>query len=405
MTPALALVEPRADRTDGHYTRTLLALAQADGDALAVLPPLTPTALAEQLGTAGAHVAVRPHGTAAAVLHAAARHTADAATAVGALFHSRRWPRRMRRLTHQLALLATALREAAAVRTAHRLRPGTAVVVLTAAPGLHALVGLLGGRHLRFVHEITTTEDLPLRLIGHLARPGRARVLVLAPTSPVKDDITARFPGLPVQVRPYAVADPTDRVSATERAKARADRGLTGRHTAVALVGGWWPEKDLLTVDRALAQLTRPVDLLVTGYPLDHQRIDQWHALPGVRVHLIPGPASDREVRELYAAADAVLVSRHRGVGKESGLVADAIRFGLPLLCSEHRPDLTRQLTGKPWARTYPVGDPAQLAALLDQLADQPLPPPGPDAAVLLGIPTAADQVAFLTNRQPGEPR
>ncbi|MFJ6213821.1 hypothetical protein ACIQGZ_10895 [Streptomyces sp. NPDC092296] len=405
MNRPLALVEPRAGRTDGHYSRTLLALARAHGDALVVVPQLTPLALAAELGTAGATVATRPRGARAALLTTAAHWTAFCASALGTVCSPKRRPARVRRIPYQLRLLASALGEAADVRTARRLRPGTAVVVLTAAPGLHALVGLLGGPHLRFVHEITTTEDPSLRLLGRLAGRGRRKVLVLAPTQATRDRFVTRFPRLAVQVRPYGLADPEDRIGEEERAKARAARGLSERDTAIALVGGWWPEKDLLTVHRALAQLACPITLLVTGYPLDHQRLDGWAKLPNVRVVLEPSPASDTAVRELYAAADAVLVSRRRGVGKESGLVVDAVRFALPLLCSDHQPELSRALRGKPWVRLYPTGDSVRLAEALDALADQPLPRPGGDAAALLGIPTAADQVAFLTNRRPGEPR
>jgi glycosyltransferase involved in cell wall biosynthesis len=405
MTRPLALIEPHADQAGGHHGRTLLSLAAAHGDALVLVPPLTAPSVRDQLAAAGAEVVTGPRGLASVLLNAAAQLVSAGAQLAGMAFSSRRWPGWLRRTPHQLGLLSAALHESAAVRTARHLRPDAAVVILTAAPGLHTVVGLLGGRHQRFIHEITTTEDLPLRLLGRLAGRGPQRVLALAPTEAVHDELRERFPGLPTLVRPYAVAAPQDRITAQERVEGRHRLGLAERHTAIALVGGWWPAKDLLTVDRALSQLTRPIHLLVTGRPLDDQRLGQWARLPLVRVRVLPAPASDTAVRDLYAAADAALVSRNPGVGKESGLVTDALRFGIPLVCSDHHHDLTRQLTGKSWAALFPSGDAAQLADLLDRLADRRLPAPGPDARAALGVPTPQDQVAFLVSRQQGEQR
>jgi hypothetical protein len=47
-----------------------------------------------------------------------------------------------------------------------------------------------------------------VRLLGRLAAGGGRRVVVLAPTGAVRDEVIGRFPGLRVRVRPFAVADP-----------------------------------------------------------------------------------------------------------------------------------------------------------------------------------------------------
>jgi hypothetical protein len=75
------------------------------------------------------------------------------------------------------------------------------VVVLSACEALHGAVGLLGGPHIRFVHELVTTEGTVVRLLGWLARRGEPRVLVLAPTGAVREELAGRFPGLPVTER------------------------------------------------------------------------------------------------------------------------------------------------------------------------------------------------------------
>ncbi|KPI06154.1 hypothetical protein OK006_6583 [Actinobacteria bacterium OK006] len=303
----------------------------------------------------------------------------------------------VRRVPHQVTLLARCLAEAACVRTAHRLAGGATVVVLSASEALHAAAGLLGGPHIRFVHEVVTAEGAVVRLLGRLAAGGGQRVVVLTPTDAVRDEVTGRFPGLRVRVRPFAVADPGERLADAERRQARDAFGIPATEAAVCLVGGWWPYKDIAVVDNALAWLDRRLHLLVAGAPLDHEVLDRWAALPAVRLHVVPGPASQEQVRAVYAAADAALVARRPGVGKESGLVVDAVRLGVPLLLSDHDPALTVRLTGQDWAQIFPAGDGARLAALLCDLPWAPPPRPAPGTAAVLGVPTAAGQAGFLT--------
>jgi glycosyltransferase involved in cell wall biosynthesis len=102
-------------------------------------------------------------------------------------------------------------------------------------------------------------------------------------------------------------------------------------------------------------------------------------------------------LRLVYAASDAALVARHPGVGKESGLVMDAARFGVPLIVSDHDAELTARLRGQHWALTFTAGDPASLAAALHTVVCQPPERPGPRAPGLLGMWTAEQQADFLT--------
>lgn len=198
-------------------------------------------------------------------------------------------------------------------------------------------------------------------------------------------------------MRPFAVADPGERLTDAERRQALDAFGIPSTEAAVCLVGGWWPYKDIAVVDNALAWLDRPLHLLVAGAPLDQEVLDRWAALPVVRLHVVPGPASQEHVRAVYAAADAALVARRPGVGKESGLVVDAVRLGVPLLLSDHDPALTVRLTGQDWVQIFPAGDGARLAALLCDLAWASPPRPAPGRAAALGVPTAAGQAGFLT--------
>ncbi|WP_445527489.1 hypothetical protein [Streptomyces cyslabdanicus] len=212
---ALVLVEPGAHRPGGHREHALTALAAAHGNAVVIAPYGIAGQARAALAGAGAHVAA-PTGAVAAVLAAAGTYTAALAVAGRRTFASRRWPDAVRRLPHQVMLLSRCLTEAACVRTGHHLTGGTdTVVVLSASEALHGATGLLGGPHLRFVHELVTTEDAPLRILGRLTRRGERRVVALAPTGAIHGDLARRFPRLPLKVRPFAVADRGDRLTDT----------------------------------------------------------------------------------------------------------------------------------------------------------------------------------------------
>ncbi|CAM5587893.1 hypothetical protein SALBM135S_07546 [Streptomyces alboniger] len=117
-------------------------------------------------------------------------------------------------------------------------------------------------------------------------------------------------------------------------------------------------------------------------------------ALPHVQV------VSDRGDRVRYKnlLADArPRLTRRPGTGKESGLVMDAARLGVPLIISEHDGALTTRLHGQPWALMFPARDPDALADALHTVIRQPPPLPGPEAPVLLGMRSAAEQADFLT--------
>ncbi|MGW0010124.1 hypothetical protein ACWDVX_10250 [Streptomyces tendae] len=199
----LVLVEPGAHRVGGHHHGALTALAKAYHRPLVLVP----------------------FGIVPGALILAAGFVASVAEVSRRLLRGRRWPTPVRRVPHQVTLLSRCLAEAACVRTARRFG-AAAVVVLSANEALHGLASLLGGPHSRFVHEVVTTEDWPLRLLGRVARPCEQRVRVLVPTEAVRADVAARFPRLRVTVRPYAVADPGDRLTAEERHRARETFGI-----------------------------------------------------------------------------------------------------------------------------------------------------------------------------------
>ncbi|WP_232791208.1 hypothetical protein [Streptomyces kanasensis] len=221
-------------------------------------------------------------------------------------------------------------------------------------------------------------------------------MVALYSTTAVRDQITAAFPTLPGEVRAFAVDDGR-RLTTAQRDGGRTAFAIPDEATAVCVVGGWWPYKDIATIDAALACLTAPLHVLVCGTPLDDTVLARWHQLPHVRLHTVPGPVADEILRLVYGAADAALVARHPGVGKESGLVMDAARLGVPLIVSEHDPALTARLADQPWVWSFPAGDAGALAEALDKLSADAPARPDTSAPSVLDLYPAAEQAAFLT--------
>ncbi|MGW6310009.1 hypothetical protein ACWFRQ_03655 [Streptomyces niveus] len=397
-TGPLVLVEPYAYRLGGHHQHALLALAQARPGTVVIAPNGIARQTAAALREAEAEVVAGGAGARARVLLRAAGLLARLSWAGQRRFRSSRWPVAVRRSTHQFTLLARCLVEAAALRTVRRRCPEAAgVVILSASEALHGAAALLGGLgHVRFVHEVVTAEDAPVRLLGRVARRGERRVTVLCPTAAERDRLLARFPQLTCKVRVFAVDD-GQRLTEGERDGGREAFSIPPGEAVVCLVGGWWPHKDITVIDRALARLSAPLHVIVTGHPLDHVVLTRWQNLPNVRLHTEPGPLSEPVLRLVYAAADAALVARHEGVGKESGLVMDTARYGVPLIVSDHDPHLTERLWHQPWVRIFSAGDPASLAKVLEDLVHRPFDLPGPGAPKVLDMWDAAEQAAFLT--------
>ncbi|MER7578016.1 hypothetical protein [Streptomyces sp. NPDC126514] len=229
MTGPLVLIEPYANRLGGHHQHTLVALAQARPGSLVIAPRGLARDAVAALSDAGARLVTASAERRAAVLLAAARLAAGLSAAGQRIFRSRRWPRRLRGLPHQITLIARCLTEASALRSARRLESGAdAVVILTASEALHGAAALLGGQpHLRFVHEAVTTEDAVVRLLGRLAHQGEQQVIAVYPTQAVGDQFAATFPHLPAVVRAFAVDDGR-RLTDAER-----DGGRTA-------FGTWW---------------------------------------------------------------------------------------------------------------------------------------------------------------------
>lgn len=379
----LVLVEPGAGSAAGHFMDAVAVLgAEADRrsiGATVVVPSGAVDDVADRLrGRAGVSTP-RSGAPAARALEGLAR-----ATATGFRLGNRVVPRSA--VPYQWLHVSRSLWEAAALRAG---RAGGVAVVLTSNESLLGFTAVVSGRaHVRVVHDVTNHEGRVVRTLERMAVRGRDHVAVVATTPSVAADVTARFPDLDVAVQPFAVVEP-DPVSPAERVDARRHLGF-GDEPWVVLMGGWWPPKDAATVVEAIGRLDGEVGLLVAGDPLDDAVLDRLRRRPRARLHVIDRPVTAEERRRCYAAADATVVARTAGATKESGLVADAVRFAVPLVVTDHDPAVAEVLRPLPWATVVPAGDAAALAVALRDVATGPGDRPDAAAGAALGFPTAA---------------
>lgn len=400
MSPGIApgrqicLIEVYTDRVAGHWGDNLARLC--DG-------ATTVGCEATVVGVQGVHPEVRRRlaGTCCRIVdrpHGALARGALAGASLMGMLH-----RLLRRLAPdsaappQARYLQRCLLEVASLRTAHRLSAATPVI-LTASPALAATAASLSGcPHVRVVHHVWAE---PGRLLQRMERRSLHRVagraLVVCTNGAVEAGIGRRSPGLPTRIRHFTVADRRMYLGADERAPAREQLAIADHEFVVAMVGGWWPYKDVDTVQRALEAMDRPLTLLLAGNPITPSRMEPAVRPGGGRVVARPGWVSEEELRRIYAAANAVLVMRAAGWDEENGAVYDAVRYGVPVVVSDHSPELCRDLVGEPWARIVPAGDADILAKTLVEVMDAPPPRPDPGAPARLGLSTGSERVAEL---------
>lgn len=388
----MTLIEPNAHVLGGHASGALASLARAaseQGIALTLVSlkgvsPLTRRALLSY----GVRIVDLPD----ALDFPSRSYMLAARFFERALEAARRFLPRTSAASQFLAL-ARCFLEAGSLRVGRRVaRAGDrpVVVLLTASEALAGTAAALSRTpHVRIVHEADIVEGFLLRRIEYFFGRARSHLVAVCTTADIEARLHAAHPDLRTIVQPFTLCDPDVRVSEEERAPARASLGIAPDEIVCALVGGWWPTKDIDTVEKAIAMVRNPLGLIVAGGPVDQPTVDRMSANATGRVFAVTGQLPSDTIRQVYAACDFTLVSCVRGSEyKESGLVMDAARYGVPLVASDNNPKLTQALAGVDWARTFPTGDPGALAAVLDEVAEHPLARPSPKVASSLGMIT-----------------
>lgn len=389
----VTLVEGRLTSLDGHRARALIHLVE--GCAATDIKPTVVClgglhqevrATVERLG---GRVVVRPRTS-----HLTAWSFVALGYALRAVGRRLPGPARRHGVDDQLNHVAKAFLEIAALRVARDSAPASVVVMLTAGQALHAVVGAWGGDHLRILHEQSAVEGRTLaRAHARMVGRGGSRVTGVCTTRGVEDEYRSAYPWMRTARQTFATYLPSDYLSDFERRSARAELDLPASAVVACLVGGWWWWKDVGTVVQALSDTTTEITLLVVGHPLDNELLARLKSLPHVSVPLVLSGATEEMVRTVYAASDLTVISRRAGVDKESGLVIDALRHGVPMVVSDNDPALTKVLGGADWARMFTAGDAASLTGVLDGLV-RPFPArPPAGAPELLGSMTPRDAV------------
>jgi glycosyltransferase involved in cell wall biosynthesis len=395
----LLLAEPHAHILGGHWSDNLVVLAEA------ARSRGTPVTIGSMNGIFADTQAALEGAGAAAVGQAErdrlARVYRSVSRRLERCFELAHWLRPKSRWPYQLTLLSRCFAEAASLRMALTTldgEPSPTAVVFSASDTLAGAVAALSGtRHIRIVHEIVYSWEGPvLRGIERACRRSRGGVIAVCPTPAVETALKTRYPDLRSVIQPFAIVDPTMYVSQEERELARRSLGLAPGELVGALVGGWWPTKDIDTVERALGLTREAVGIVIAGSPVDEATVERMRSTAKGPVIVLARELVRRELRHVYAASDFTIVSRFPGEQKESGLVMDAARYGVPLVVSDHDPVLNGRLAGHDWVRFFRACDPADLAEVLDDLVGRPPVRPSRAAAAGLGMLTGGDVVDRL---------
>jgi glycosyltransferase involved in cell wall biosynthesis len=392
--PRISLIENFANGAAGHWGDNLVRLcngANAAGyDPIAVAMHGVHPQVRDSLSATGALIVDRPVGLVARTSLLASRLLKPMHGLTYRIAPRSNLPARVRYASRCLA-------EVAALRTASRVahEDVEAIVILTASQGLAATAaGLSRTPHLRFVHYKGAPEGVSLRALEKMFARSAHGIAVIATNAVIESTTKERHPDRLVFVQSFTVADPDMYIGDEERHLARGALGIAETEFVVAMVGGWWPYKDIETIKGALEARTRPVTLIVCGKPVRPSELEPALARCGGRVVNLAGAVTEHELRRIYAASDVALVTRTPGWPEEIGTVFDAARYGVPLIVSDHDEDLSHRLTGEPWVRLFRAGDPQDLATTLDGFADKPPPRPDSGAAERLGLTSATETIA-----------
>jgi glycosyltransferase involved in cell wall biosynthesis len=403
--PRVGLIENFANGAAGHWGDNLVRLcngATAAGyDPIAVAVHGLHPQVRNSLSATGALIVDRPVGLLARASLRTSRFLRPIQSLTYRIAPRSDLPARVRYASRCLA-------EVAALRTTTRVagEDVEAVVILTASQGLAATAaGLSRTPHLRFVHYTGVPEGVCLRALEKLfARNGRG-IAVIATNAAIESTTKQRHPDRLVIVRSFTVADPSMYIGDDERRPARRELGIADTEFVVAMVGGWWPYRDIETVKGALELLGRPVTLVVCGIPVRPSELEPAMACGGGRVVNLAGSVTESELRRIYAASDGALVTRTPGWPEEIGTVFDAARYGVPLIVSDHHQELSHRLTGEPWVRLFSAGDPQDLARTLAGFAERPPRRPDQRAAGRLGLASATETIAAFNRIAVALPR
>ena len=242
--------------------------------------------------------------------------------------------------------LGSTLRALVLVRAARALRlraPGAAADVIVVSYGLDPVrMAAIAGPGSWFLYQFEPPPDPPpdptsirSRISSAFARRAEARrrradgcACIVAPTEEWANAWAARAPFLRTSTTPIAGARTCAPIP-----DARARLGLTSDDRLALVFGSTHAMKDYDVVWRAFAALSawrllivgRIADAYATALPLPSPK----------REPVVIGGDVENATRDLvHAAADLIVLSFRPDHSRESGVIMDAIAWGVPVVCS-----------------------------------------------------------------------
>lgn len=394
------LIEPYAHEANGHWSDSLKRLATAatrSRRTIVVSPRKIPPSLQAELASVGAVV----------------RHPLLDNLGNRNVYWMYRATRRAEQLVRRvmgdecvlaedLWLLGMALQEVILLRAVLQDTNNPSarkVIVLT---GSSCFLGLIQKAarvpHVRIIHDADGPRCRLMRSLDRLWASNIEGMTLACTNDSIRRKLVRRGIDIPAKVQPFAIRDDGDYLKENEKAPARKSIGIASSAFVVALVGGWWKVKDIKTVAAALSEIPDQVHVLVAGNPLDPEVLSEMRKnLGNDRLTIIGSALSAAQLRQIYACSDASIVSRWAGVDKESGLVADAAKYGVPLIVSDHDAYQTKQLIAEPWVAVFTAQDPKSLAQAITKAFEGGLARPSATAAISLGLMSADEVLESLT--------
>lgn len=397
---SLTFIEPHAHARGGHWQgalRSLVGAAVASGaEATAVSVEDVDQPFREELNKLGCRCfSLRSDGSAAVKLAVRALQNVEHAA----------WRSRLTCFSCDISSLRRAVLEAGLQRLVQQIGADASIVLSAgnAFPTLTVGPRRAGSPQLRVVHDVDSIHTTGLHWIHEVRSPRLAHVTWMT-TTPALAEALARQ-GLHATVLPFSTRGQDDYLAAPEIANARLALGIPLDRWCIGLVGGWWHDKDMETVVKAIERLPSPPILIVAGEPLTPNLVNRLVAKCGDRALIMNRALNPREVREVYAASDLTIVSKHSGIVKESGVVMDAVRLGIPVLYSNHDPHLNRLLAPYSWARAFEAGTATSLTAEMLEIEQRPLPRPTTSDAEGLGLRTPIEMLQVMLHTLSGPRR
>jgi len=327
------IVERDAHRRLGHYPVRFASLARLFVELGCDVDVLTQQGWAFADVESDVPFRVHRYGQAVGWLDRAAR-TARTSTRDRAYRRRSRWARKGAQFVEYVADVCSSALAAIAVRQWTRVNDAPDLVFVLTYSSVPTVFAALVGDVPLLVYVFTPPLQRLQRIDDAIRRrPSRLeRLHVATGNAALARAWAERLPDVPVEVRQITGMQPAGDFEErhADRRRARERLGLPGDARVFLLFGAGHAQQRPEVVERAFRRHELADVRLVVGGTIS----DRLHAPDEVAALVVPGYVSNEQRNELFAAADAIVLSFRDGYERESGSFADAVSHGLPVVVS-----------------------------------------------------------------------